>query len=172
MRGYQSDSMRDLEAPPSRLLIWSTLLLAMILNLVPYPDGWFAYKPDFMALLIVFWLFRARQAIGYTAAFGLGLLTDVAYTSTLGQHSFAYAVLVLVADLLRNPYVIAGRLQQCVFVTIALGAALAASLGVSVVFDDAVASTGDLLPALIGGLLWLLLPMILRPAYHWTAPRR
>ena len=81
-------------------------------------------------------------------------------------------MLVLIADFLRNSYVIAGRLQQCVFVIIALGAALAASLSVSVVFDNAVASSGDLLPALFGGLLWLLLPMLLRPAYHWTAARR
>ncbi len=171
MRGYQSDAMRDLEAVPSRLLIWLSLFCALCLNLAPYPDEWFVFKPDFVALLITYWVFRMRDAVGYSAAFLLGLLSDIAYTSTLGQHSFAYAVLVLTADFLRNPYVIAGRLQQCVFVMIALGAALGASLGVSAIFDDATPAAVDFLPALTGAGLWLALPLLLLPAAHRMAAR-
>lgn len=162
---YYSDSMRHLDVAPQRPLVWLSLLLAMVLNLVPYPDVFFVYKPDFMALTLVYWCFRDRNTIDYISAFALGLLTDVAFTSTLGQHAFAYSSLIFVTDIMRNSYMIAGGTQQLVFVMIALAIALSASLSVSVVFDAATPAVTDLYPVIAGAIIWIAFKVIRRTLF-------
>ena len=167
---YQSDSFGTMAAPPNIDFVWLSMLLAILLNLFPYPDQWYSFKPDFVALMLVHWALRPLFMFSYSWAFILGIISDVAYTAHLGQHAFAYAVILLIAGFLRNPYVIAGRLARAVYIFIALGAAQISVLAVSMVFESVTISVWLLMPAFIGAVLWLLVPILLLPLRSLHAP--
>lgn len=158
---YHSDSRRSIELDPSRVFVWLSLLGGMIFNLLPYPDQWFLYKPDFVALVLVIWALRLRRPVSFTMVFIVGILMDVAYTATLGQHAFAYCLLLGTATLFRRPYAIANRFHRSVFVFVTLVVTMAASLLVSMVYEGATVEYQFFYPAAVGAMGWLILPLLL-----------
>ena len=77
--------------PASPLFIWSSLLVAMMANMLPV--GRIAWMPDFLALVLVFWSVHQPLRVGVGAAFVFGLAIDVHQASLLGQHALAYTTL-------------------------------------------------------------------------------
>src|SRR5512134_554230 len=72
-----------------------TLVLALLFNLLPWPDaGWL---PDMLALVLAFWCVHQPRKVGIGIAWFLGLVMDAGSGALLGQHAFAYAVLAFAA---------------------------------------------------------------------------
>jgi rod shape-determining protein MreD len=70
-----------------------TLVTALLLNLLPWSGYGLWIKPDFVALVVLYWCIEQPRKIGFFAAWGLGLVMDVADGTLFGQHAFAYTVL-------------------------------------------------------------------------------
>lgn len=77
--------------PANPLFIWFSLLVAMTLTMIPV--GRFAWMPDFLALVLVFWSVHQPLRVGVATAFLFGLAIDVHQASLLGQHALAYTAL-------------------------------------------------------------------------------
>jgi rod shape-determining protein MreD len=77
--------------PVNPLFIWSTLIIALLLNFLPW--GSLALVPDFVALALVFWNVHQPHRVGIGAAFVFGLLMDVHNGALLGQHALGYSLL-------------------------------------------------------------------------------
>jgi len=77
--------------PANPLFIAMTLLLAFLLNLLPW--GQWPGVPDFVALVLVFWSIHQPRKIGIGIAFCMGLLMDVHEATLLGQNALAYTLL-------------------------------------------------------------------------------
>ena len=77
--------------PVNPLFMWTTLLVALMLNLVPL--GRQPAMPDFLALALVFWNVHQPRRVGVGVAFVLGVLMDVHAGALLGQHALAYTLL-------------------------------------------------------------------------------
>ena len=99
--------MRDF-APHEILLpvrggfIFATLLVALLVNLMPW-TGWLLWiKPDFVALVLLYWCIQQPRKVGFTAAWILGLMMDVADGSLFGQHALAYSVLAFAGIVLHR----------------------------------------------------------------------
>ena len=84
-------SAGQLLMPVNPLFVWTTLLVAFALNVVPV--GRQPALPDFLALVLVFWNVHQSRRIGVGVAFIFGLLMDVHSGSVLGQHALAYTLL-------------------------------------------------------------------------------
>jgi rod shape-determining protein MreD len=82
---------QQLLLPVNVFFMWSSLLAALLLNMLPL--GRIAWMPDFVALVLVFWSIHQPQRIGMGSAFFMGLLVDVHQSSMLGQHALAYTLL-------------------------------------------------------------------------------
>src|SRR5918997_3039946 len=82
---------QQLLLPANPLFIWSSLLLALAINMVPL--GRVAWMPDVLALVLVFWSVHQPQRIGIGAAFLFGMIMDVHQAALLGQHALAYTIL-------------------------------------------------------------------------------
>jgi rod shape-determining protein MreD len=79
--------------PVKPAFIVTTLVVAAILNMMPW-SGWLAWlRPDFVALVVLYWVIEQPRRVGFTAAFTLGLLMDVAEGALLGQHALSYSIL-------------------------------------------------------------------------------
>ena len=86
---------QQLLLPVNPVFIWSSLLVAMVLNMLPL--GRVAWTPDLLMLLLVFWSVHQPSRVGMGAAFVFGLCMDVHQAALLGQHALAYTALTFVA---------------------------------------------------------------------------
>ena len=79
--------------PVKPAFIVFTLVIAALLNVLP-ASGWFGwFRPDFVALVVLYWCIWQPRRIGFATAFVLGLLMDVADGALFGQHALAYSIL-------------------------------------------------------------------------------
>lgn len=88
-------SSRRILLPVKNWFIVLTLLLALLLNLVPF--GRLPGIPDWVALVLCFWCIHQPLKVGMAAGFFLGLAMDVADASIMGQHALAYVLLAYLA---------------------------------------------------------------------------
>lgn len=77
--------------PVNPLFIWTTMILALMFNLVPL--GRNPALPDVLAVVLVFWNVHQPRRVGLGVAFLFGLLMDVHDGALLGQHALAYTLL-------------------------------------------------------------------------------
>jgi rod shape-determining protein MreD len=82
---------QQLLLPANPIFIWTSLLLALIVSLLPL--GRTPWMPDVLALVLVFWSVHQPQRVGIGAAFVFGLAMDVHQSALLGQHALAYTAL-------------------------------------------------------------------------------
>jgi rod shape-determining protein MreD len=88
--------------PVKPAFIVFTLIAALLVNLLPW-SGWpLAIKPDFVALVMLYWCILQPRGVGFTAAWLMGLMMDVADGSLFGQHALAYSVLAFAGIVLRR----------------------------------------------------------------------
>ena len=73
--------------------IFVTLIAALLLNLLPWSGVLLWIKPDFVALIVLYWCIDQPRRVGFAAAWLLGLLMDVADGTLFGQHALAYTIL-------------------------------------------------------------------------------
>ena len=81
--------------PVSPLFIAVSLIAALLLNMflsnLLGPSG--VWRPDFLAVALVFWNVHQPRRVSIGWAFFFGLLMDVHASALLGQHALAYSVL-------------------------------------------------------------------------------
>lgn len=82
---------QQLLLPAQPFFIWSSLIAAMVLNMVPL--GRTPWMPDLLALVLVFWSVHQPLRVGIGAAFFFGIAMDVHQSALLGQHALAYTAL-------------------------------------------------------------------------------
>lgn len=77
--------------------------IAMVLSVVSVPDSIAILRPDFVALVLIFWCLHHPGRVGLLIAFAVGVLLDTMYFGALGQHALskltiAYIVIRFAAD--------------------------------------------------------------------------
>jgi len=66
-----------------------SLVFGLILTIMPLPDAVDALRPDWLALLIIFWAMRLPRTWGVGCAWIVGIVLDVSQGTLLGQHALA-----------------------------------------------------------------------------------
>jgi rod shape-determining protein MreD len=79
--------------PVRTAFIIITFIAALLINLLPWSGWWLIFKPDFVALVVLYWCIQQPRKVGFASAWLLGLVMDVAEGSLFGQHALAYSVL-------------------------------------------------------------------------------
>ncbi len=93
-------SGQQLLLPANPVFIWSSLIAALLLNMLPL--GRVPWMPDFLALVLVFWNVHQPLRVGIGVAFMFGLAMDVHQTSLLGQHALSYTALSFLAAMIHR----------------------------------------------------------------------
>ena len=91
---------QQLLLPANPLFIWSTLIAALLLNMLPL--GRVAWMPDFLALVLLFWSVHQPLKVGIGMGFMFGLAMDVHHTALLGQHALSYTILSFFAAMIQR----------------------------------------------------------------------
>jgi len=96
--------------------IYLSLLAAFICLLFPWSGLALTLRPDFMLLVIIFWLLRAPNQCSVGTAWFMGLWVDLATGGIFGQYALAYTVTTFFAVIYQRRLVLFNSTQQLVYV--------------------------------------------------------
>lgn len=136
------------------LMIWLSLVLALCLQVMPLPDAWLIWRPDWLGLTLVYWCVVAPQRVGVFYGFMLGLLLDLIEGSPLGQNALVFSLLAYLSLLLYQRMRAYALVQQAVMVFILLGIVQLVEQWLRTIFGPFSINLAFLLSALIGAVLW------------------
>ncbi|MEY1662676.1 rod shape-determining protein MreD [Isoalcanivorax beigongshangi] len=144
-----------------------TFLLAAVLELLPLPDWLALGRPEWMTLVLLYWVVALPHRVGVFVGFGVGLFQDVLLGTVLGQHAVALALVAYMVLALHKRLRVFPPLQQSVVIFLLVG------LGslISYMIQNAVGRVllppvWVLLPALISALIWRPVFALLRWVRH------
>lgn len=103
---------QEFQVPASRLFIAASLFVALLLDWLPWQGVWLEFRPDFLALVLLYWCMHKPSQVGIGIAWMLGILADVADASLFGQHALAYSVLAFSGIVLHRRLLMFNLIQQ------------------------------------------------------------
>jgi rod shape-determining protein MreD len=148
--------------PAKPWFILLSLFAGLLLNLVPLSEPLLTYRPDFLALVLLYWCIQEPRFAGVGVAWFVGLLMDVGDATLFGQHALAYAVLAYGAEHFRRRVLRFPLWQQAVQVAALLVLCALIVLLVRFVGGAALPKWTYLAPPLVGALLWPLVSVLLQ----------
>lgn len=77
-------------------VIYITILIGYLLTLMPLPDWAQIFRPQWVALILIYWCMALPERIGVGVGFITGLLLDVLTGTLLGQHALGLSVVAFV----------------------------------------------------------------------------
>jgi rod shape-determining protein MreD len=87
----------------SRLIMFLTLLVALLASIMPLPLSVDAFRPDWVLVVLLYWCLALPARVNVISAWVMGFILDVLLGSTLGVHAGAMAISV---------YIVAGNFQK------------------------------------------------------------
>lgn len=95
---YASHPHSESALPIGNGLIAGSIMVALLLNMLPWSGWMLLLRPDFVAITILYWSLHTPNRIGMGWAWLVGILVDVSDTSLLGQHALSYVILAFYAN--------------------------------------------------------------------------
>ncbi|SDG07458.1 rod shape-determining protein MreD [Onishia taeanensis] len=136
------------------LLVWSTLLLALCLQVMPLADKWLMWRPDWLGLMLVYWCMVMPQRVGVFHGFLLGILLDLIEGSPLGLNALTLSLLAFLVALVYQRMRAYSLVQQAVLIFVLLGIVQLVDQWLMTLFGPFSIHLAFLLPSLIGAVLW------------------
>lgn len=134
----------------------ATVAVALMLAIIPLPEGARPFRPDWVAVVLLYWSLIEPRRYGLLTAFWLGIVLDTLSGSLLGQHSLALLIVVYLSQRLYLR-IRAFPASQVAILVIAL---LATYELVLFLIDGFAGRQVPLIerwaPVVTGGMLWLL----------------
>lgn len=131
-----------------------TFVVAFMLTFIPLPDWAQALRPDWVTLVLFYWIMALPASIGVTIAWLLGLLLDVAHGAVLGQHALGLVLVSYIVYSQHQRMRLSSLLQQALVIFFLL---ILKQLMVLWVYGI-IGQTPDIglyfAPSLIGALFW------------------
>lgn len=109
------------------LLVLVSFTLAFVFWMFPVPSVLRWAKPDFVLLVMIYWLMRTPESFGIGSAWMLGLVLDGISGNLLGQHALSFSCIAYFLQLLRQHVRMLDPFRQAllVFLLLALDAVIA-----------------------------------------------
>jgi len=158
---------RDLDS--RRWPVVLSLIIGLMLTLMPLPTAADAFRPDWLALLVIFWAMQLPRTWSVGSAWVIGIVLDASTGTLLGQHALALCVVAFATvrfHLLMRVFPLP-QLTAAVFAILALYQFLLFWVnGVAAIDAPAVTYWG---PVLSGPILWPLVVFLSGALYRARA---
>ena len=74
----------------------ATVLAGIALTMLPLPEAFEPFRPDWVLMLLIYWAMRMPQSYSVGTAWVAGIIIDVVQGTYLGQHALAMSLVVFV----------------------------------------------------------------------------
>ncbi|RFA31284.1 rod shape-determining protein MreD [Alkalilimnicola ehrlichii] len=100
--------------------ITASFVIALMLTVVPLPEWAAAARPQWVALVLIYWCMALPQRVGVGIGFIVGFMQDALLGSLLGQHALAFALLAFLTMKLHQRIRVFPLWQQALTVLVLL----------------------------------------------------
>jgi len=76
------------------IAVYSTLIIALILTLLPMPGVTVWMRPAWVLMVLIFWAMTMPDIVNIGTAWLAGLVVDLLTGTMLGEHALAYTVVI------------------------------------------------------------------------------
>jgi len=142
------------QGPHGYWAILLSFLLAMVLALLPLPQWLLWGRPEWVALVLVYWVIALPHRVGLVTALVVGLMLDVLEGAVIGQNAFALVVVATLALTLYQRLRVYSLWQQAAVVFVLVGINQMICQWVQNLQGAGAATLLFLLPAFSSALLW------------------
>lgn len=136
--------------------IFLSLLVALVFQLLPWAGFGLMLRPDFILLVVIYWLFRAPHVVNIGVAWFAGVVMDLITGGLFGQFALAYAVVGFFAVSYQRRLILFNSWQQAAYVFVLLLLAQFIVLILKLLAGGEVPGWSYFLPSISGVLLWQL----------------
>lgn len=98
------------------LVIYISLVIGLLLMILPLPDWVQVYRPNWVALILIYWSMALPRRVGLWFAFFTGLVLDSSQGTLLGQHTLALIIVIYLNLNLYQQVRMLTLVQQAVYV--------------------------------------------------------
>lgn len=135
-------------------VVGTSFLVALILAVFPLPSSWAWFRPEFVALVVIYWVLVLPQQVGVGVAFVAGIIQDIVEFSVLGQHALSLVAVAYVCGLAYQRIRNYALWQQSLWVFILVGLHQLFWNWIHNFSGIAAESLIFLVPALVSALIW------------------
>jgi rod shape-determining protein MreD len=139
-----------------------SFLIAFLLAVYPLPLSIQWARPEWVALVLIYWVIALPQRIGVVLAILIGLMLDLLEGSVLGQNVLSLSVVAYLALLLYQRLRVFNMLQQVTVIFVMVGVNQLVSQWVQNLVGMGAGSLMFLLPAVLSALMWPAILTMLR----------
>jgi rod shape-determining protein MreD len=107
-------------SPLKYLVIYLSLLVALVLMIMPLPDWAQIYRPNWMALVMIYWSMALPKRVGLWFAFLCGIILDTSLGTLLGQHTLALVLIIAINMNFYQRIRVLALAQQAIYVFVLL----------------------------------------------------
>ncbi len=150
------------QASHSTWVIAASFIVAFLLAIYPLPHSLLWARPEWVTLVLIYWVIALPQRIGIFVSFVLGLALDLLEGSVLGQNALSLAVVAYLSLVLYQRLRLFNMWQQAGVVFVMVGINELVGQWVQNLTGIGSRSFFFLLPALISALLWPAVMTLLR----------
>ena len=143
-----------------------TFFVAMILAVIPLPEifpsevGYL--RPEWVVLVLIYWVIALPQRVGIVIAWITGLLMDVLLGSLLGQHAISFVIVAYIAVSLYQRLRMFSLWQQSLEVLAMVGLDRLINFWIESIAGLTEWNLWYLLASVVSALLWPLVFLLLR----------
>ncbi len=143
-------------------VIVASMAAALMLTMLPLPDWAEHARPEWVALVLIYWVMALPQRIGVGAAWVCGLFLDVVRGAVLGQHALALTLIAFITLKLHLRLRVYPLWQQATVVLMLVALEQMLVLWIKGFLGLSPEGWFYWVPALVSALLWPWLYLILR----------
>ncbi len=144
------------------LIIVCIFIVAMVLEIAPWPAGMQSFKPAWVVLVLLYWILAIPTKVSIGSAFLLGVVWDLVLGSILGVHAL---VLSVFAYLIALNYLILRNLSLWMQSLLVILFVFAVRLGIffiELLLHNANFNSQEIFGAIASGILWPWVFLLLR----------
>lgn len=145
-------------SPVTFIAVCGSLAFALLLTAVQLPPGFPEFlgwlRPDWVALVILYWVMAVPQQVGMTTAWIAGVLVDSITGNLLGQHALGLVIIAWTGLSLYERLRMYSTVQQAFIVFLTVAIAQCIDMAIEIVVRDARWTSWVLVPAVTTALLW------------------
>ncbi|QKT02875.1 rod shape-determining protein MreD [Ectothiorhodospiraceae bacterium 2226] len=144
------------------LVIGASFAVALALTVLPLPGWTSAARPEWVALVLIYWCMAVPSRVGVGVGWGVGLLLDVMRGAVLGQHALSLAIVAYLTLKLHQRVRVYPLWQQALSILVLIALHQMILLWIRGITGQAPAGWDYWTPSLTSMLLWPWLFLILR----------
>lgn len=144
-------------------VIFLSFFIAYLLAIVPFPDWAMNYRPEWVPMVLIYWVMALPYRVGIGSAWVAGITLDVLEGSVLGLNALGLVIIAYVTLSLHLRLRMFSSLQQAGLLLALLGINLVLSHWLQIITGQTVASgLMFLMAALTSAIIWPSLFQLMR----------